>query len=215
MNNITNYNDCVKYALVANGIEGDSFKDTNMRVYERCVINPGTFFTTLKKGCIMVPIINTAIIGKYDVDISATVVMSANQDDGIVNLYIPMTKTIEPIPINVFLEAWKATGGLCSTAFKPDASTYRPKLINLKYVDLPDGFEELREAIAENVHDRWALERQSEGWTYGPKRDDEKLETPDMVPYSELPDSEKQYDRVMAEDTLKLLTVLGYKIEKM
>lgn len=163
----------------------------------------------------MVPIINTAIIGKYDVDISATVVMSANQDDGIVNLYIPMTKTIEPIPLNVFLEAWKATGGLCSTAFKPDASTYRPKLINLKYVDLPDGFEELREAIAENVHDRWALERQSEGWTYGPKRDDEKLETPDMVPYSELPDSEKQYDRVMAEDTLKLLTVLGYKIEKM
>lgn len=58
------------------------------------------------------------------------------------------------------------------------------------------------------------MERQSEGWTYGPKRDDEKLETPDMVPYAQLPESEKQYDRIMAEDTLKLLIALGYKITK-
>ena len=79
---------------------------------------------------------------------------------------------------------------------------------------MPDSFEELREAVAENAHDMWALERQSEGWTFGSKRDDSKLETPDMVPYSQLPESEKQYDRLMAEDTLKLLLALGYKIEK-
>jgi hypothetical protein len=40
------------------------------------------------------------------------------------------------------------------------------------------------------------------------------LETPDMVPYSQLPESEKQYDRVMADDTLKLLIALGYRIVK-
>ena len=40
------------------------------------------------------------------------------------------------------------------------------------------------------------------------------LKAPDMVPYTQLPESEKQYDRIMAEDTLKLLTALGYKIEK-
>lgn len=79
---------------------------------------------------------------------------------------------------------------------------------------LPPDMDELCEAIAENAHDTWALERQSEGWTYGPVRDDEALETPDMVPYSELPDSERQYDRVMAFDTLKLLVALGYKIVK-
>lgn len=100
------------------------------------------------------------------------------------------------------------------TAFPRDAKTYFPKLIDLRDVDLPDEIDDLREAIAENAHDRWALERQSEGWTYGPKRDDAKLETPDMVPYAQLPESEKQYDRIMAEDTLKLLMTLGYKIEK-
>ena len=96
----------------------------------------------------------------------------------------------------------------------PDEKTYQPKLIDLKHVELPPLFEELREAIAENAHDMWAMERQSEGWTYGPKRDDSLLETPDMVPYAQLPESEKQYDRLMAEDTLKLLTALGYEIIK-
>jgi hypothetical protein len=60
----------------------------------------------------------------------------------------------------------------------------------------------------------YSRERQSEGWTLGPKRDDAKLETPDMVPYADLADSERQYDRVMAEDTLKLFMALGYKIVK-
>ena len=91
---------------------------------------------------------------------------------------------------------------------------YIPKPIDLSDVSISEDLRELREAIAENAHDTWALERQSEGWTWGPKRDDSKLETPDMVPYSQLPESEKQYDRIMAEDTLKLLVALGYKIEK-
>ena len=131
-----------------------------------------------------------------------------------VDLYVPKSNDIQTFPIATFVEAWDATGGICTTAFPADTKTYHPKLLDLKHVELPNGFDELREAIAENAHDRWALERQSEGWTYGPKRDDSKLETPDMVPYAQLPESEKQYDRIMAEDTLKLLTALGYKIEK-
>ncbi|MBR6592355.1 MAG: Ryanodine receptor Ryr [Prevotella sp.] len=131
-----------------------------------------------------------------------------------VDLYVPKSNDIQTFPIATFVEAWNATGGVCTTAFPVDTKTYHPKFLDLKHVKLPNGFDELREAIAENAHDRWALERQSEGWTYGPKRDDSKLETPDMVPYAQLPESEKQYDRIMAEDTLKLLTALGYKIEK-
>ena len=131
-----------------------------------------------------------------------------------VDLYVPKSNDIQTFPIATFVEAWDATGGICTTAFPADTKTYHPKFLDLKHVELPNGFDELREAIAENAHDRWALERQSEGWTYGPKRDDSKLETPDMVPYAQLPESEKQYDRIMAEDTLKLLTALGYKIEK-
>lgn len=212
--NIANFEECVKFALTQKGIEGETFKDTNLRVYERHTANPGTVFTALRKGGIVIPVVDASLLGEYNVKVTATVVIKANQITDMVDLYVPKSNDIQTFPIATFVEAWDATGGICTTAFPEDAKTYQPRSRNLKNVELPEEIDELREAIAENAHDRWALERQSEGWTFGPKRDDSKLETPDMVPYSQLPESEKQYDRVMAEDTLKLLVALGYKIEK-
>ena len=211
---IANYDECVKFALNQKGIGGDSFKDTDLRVYERNTANPGTVFTALRKGGIVIPVVDASLLGEYNVRGTATVVIKANQITDVVDLYVPKSNDIQTFPIATFVEAWNATGGICITAFPVDIKTYSPKLLDLKHVELPEGVDELREAIAENAHDRWALERQSEGWTYGPVRDDENLLTPDMVPYAELPDSERQYDRVMAFDTLRLLIALGYKIEK-
>lgn len=68
-------------------------------------------------------------------------------------------------------------------------------LLDLEDVELSTDLIELREAIAENAHEVWADQRQEEGWTYGPQGWEE---TPDMVPYSMLPYSEKEYDRRMA-----------------
>ena len=211
---IPNFEECVKFALTQKGIEGDSFKDTNLRVFERRTANPGTVFTALRKDGIVIPVVQASLLGEYGAEETATVVIKANQITDMVDLYVPKSDDIQTFPIATFVEAWEATGGLCTTAFPAEDETYHPKLIDLKHVVLPEGFDELREAIAENAHDMWALERQSEGWTYGTQRNDNKLETPDMVPYAQLPESEKEYDRLMAEDTLKLLIALGYKIEK-
>ena len=92
--------------------------------------------------------------------------------------------------------------------------TYNPQPIDLSDVALPEDLKELREAIAENAHDIWAIDRQEEGWTYGPVRDENKKETPCMVPYSELPEKEKEYDRKMAMRTIKLMMKLGYDLIK-
>ena len=212
---IPNYNKCVKYALKIEGINGESFKDTNLRVFERSTVNPGTVFNVLWKGGIVILMVKASLFGENYKGETATVVIKANQVTDIVELYVPMTNEVQKVAIAAFVEAWDATGGICTTAFPADAKTYHPKLIDLKHVELPDGFEELCEAIAENAHDRWALERQSEVWTYGIKRDDKKLENPDMVPYSQLLESEKQYDRLMAEDTLILIMALGYKLQRL
>ena len=207
-----NFEECVKFALTQKGIGGDSFKDTNLRVYERRIAHPDTILKTLNKGGIVIPAVTASLLGGNDDQLTATVIIHVNQTEGLIDLYDPKTKEIKTVPFVAFVEAWEAADVLCMTAFLHDDTTYRPKLIDLKHVSLPKGIDELREAIAENAHDMWALERQSEGWTYGPKRDDDKLETPDMVPYAQLPESEKQYDRIMAEDTLRLLIALGYKI---
>ena len=91
---------------------------------------------------------------------------------------------------------------------------YNPKPIDTKNIQLPKELLELTEQIAENVHENWAAGRIAEGWIYGENRDNEKKTTPCLVPYSELPDSEKEYDRNTAIQTLKLIVALGYKIDK-
>ena len=91
---------------------------------------------------------------------------------------------------------------------------YIPRPIDLSDVKLSEDLNELREAIAENAHDVWAVERQQQGWTYGLERNDATKQTPCMVAYSQLPDSEKKFDREMAMNTLKLLKKLGYDLIK-
>ena len=71
----------------------------------------------------------------------------------------------------------------------------------------------LTEKIAENVHEVWAAGRIAEGWTYGEKKDNDLKTTPLLVPYDELAESEKEYDRNTALETLKLIVKMGYRIE--
>lgn len=89
---------------------------------------------------------------------------------------------------------------------------YNPKPIDTSDITLPEELLALTEKIAENVHDVWAVGRIEQGWTYGPVRDDAKKETPCLVPYNELPESEKEYDRNTAMETLKLIIKMGCSI---
>lgn len=91
---------------------------------------------------------------------------------------------------------------------------YTPKPIDTSAVVLNDELTALTEKIAENVHEVWAQGRITEGWRYGSKRNDAEKTTPCMIPYSELSETEKDYDRNTALGTLKLIIALGYEIKK-
>lgn len=91
---------------------------------------------------------------------------------------------------------------------------YKPNPMNTEGIELPPELLELTEKIAENVHENWSAGRIAEGWTFGEKRDDVAKTTPCLVPYSQLPEGEKEYDRNTALQTLKLIVALGYKIIK-
>lgn len=91
---------------------------------------------------------------------------------------------------------------------------YQPNPIDTTHVVLPEELLALTEKIAENVHDVWAVGRMAEGWTYGPEKNSEKKQTPCLVPYGDLPEQEKDYDRNTALETLRLIVKLGYRIEK-
>lgn len=89
---------------------------------------------------------------------------------------------------------------------------YIPKPIDTSDIVLPEELLALREKIAENIHDVWAAGRVAEGWTYGSEKDASKKTTPLLVPYRDLPESEKDYDRNTAFETIKMIVKLGYSI---
>ena len=91
---------------------------------------------------------------------------------------------------------------------------YTPNPICTDHIELPADLLELTEKIAENVHEIWAEGRIREGWSYGPSRNDALKTTPCLLPYGELPEGEKEYDRKTAMETLKLIVALGYTITK-
>lgn len=143
------------------------------------------------------------------------VILAYDQKKQEITIFDPNSPNSEDTyPICQFEDAWYDSKNYLITINTKDMKTYNPKPIDLSDVELTEDLNELREAIAENAHDVWAVERQAQGWTYGEQRDDNKKETPCMVPYSQLPDSEKKFDRDMAMNTLKLVRKLGYDLIK-
>ncbi len=92
--------------------------------------------------------------------------------------------------------------------------SYEPRPIVTSGVSLPCGFQELIERLAENMHDVWAHQRLGEGWTYGPYRDGSSKKHPGLVPFHELPDSERDFDRAAALELVKCIMAMGYSIQK-
>jgi len=90
---------------------------------------------------------------------------------------------------------------------------YQPNPIDVSQITLSTELLQLTELLAENAHDIWAGQRLSEGWIYGVKRDDVRKFHPCLVPYDQLPESEKEYDRIVALGAIKAILKLGYQIQ--
>ena len=91
---------------------------------------------------------------------------------------------------------------------------YTPDPIKTDDVVLDESLLALCEEIAKNTHEVWAAGRIADGWSYGPVRDDAAKKHPCLIPYEELSEEEKAYDRATSLQTLKLVTKLGYTIAK-
>ncbi len=91
---------------------------------------------------------------------------------------------------------------------------YKPKPIDTKDIVLPTELNNLIEEMSKNVHEVWAATRISQGWAYGEERNDAEKKHPCLVPYEELSEKEKEYDRNTSIETIKLILKLGFKITR-
>lgn len=145
----------------------------------------------------------------------AVAISSISVETDEIILFNPNTdEELTKYSISSFMEAWRQSNNYLVVINTTDRFIYEPSPIGLDDVELSEDLSELQEAIAENAHEIWAKNRRDQGWSYGPERNDQKKETPDMIPYCNLPESEKLYDREMAMQTLKLVKKLGFEIVK-
>ena len=150
---------------------------------------------------------------KSNNDPNHAVLVKKATDDQVV-LYDPQTQKEETYTPSQFIEAWKDSQCYMVSVIERGLRQYDPHPIDVTDFPLDGDIKKLIDAIAENCHDIWARQRMNDGWTYGEKRDDEHKRHPDLVPYSDLPEKEKEYDLKMAQGTLELIQRLGYKITK-
>ena len=93
-------------------------------------------------------------------------------------------------------------------------NNYTPTPIPTSDVELSKELDGLVERLSEHNHDHWAKRRIADGWTHGHERSDELKTHPDLVPYDDLSEDEKEYDRTSVVETLRAIVALGYEIRK-
>lgn len=143
----------------------------------------------------------------------SVVIQSVDIDNKIITILEPGSLNLpQTYSLDIFRNAWDDSANYLVVL--SNQNNYDPHPLNLDGVDIEPELEELQEAIAENAHEVWAAARKKEGWSYGTVRDDAKKLHPDMIPYNLLPESEKEYDRQMAINTIKLVKKLGWELRK-
>lgn len=144
----------------------------------------------------------------------AVVVLKIDKDKDKIALYNPAVgDELQEYSLNDFENAWTESNNyMVMVREKRFPQEYNPQPIDISNVQLDDDLLDLTETIAQDVHDIWAVRRFAEGYSYGPERDDSKMQHPDLVPYADLSESEKDYDREMSIHAIKLVKRLGYRI---
>lgn len=92
--------------------------------------------------------------------------------------------------------------------------TYKPDPIDTSSIQLPEELLPLLEQLARNTHENWSRERLNQGWVWGPVRDDARKHHPCLIPYDELSEEEKEYDRITSAQALKVILSLGFRITR-
>ncbi|XP_067629190.1 ryanodine receptor isoform X15 [Eurosta solidaginis] len=93
-----------------------------------------------------------------------------------------------------------------------DDTAFVPNPVDTTGITLPSSVDQIKEKLAENIHEMWALNKIEAGWSWGEQRDDYHRIHPCLTQFEKLPLPERKYDSQLAVQTLKTILALGYYI---
>uniref|UniRef100_A0A8K9WMV6 Ryanodine receptor 3 n=1 Tax=Oncorhynchus mykiss TaxID=8022 RepID=A0A8K9WMV6_ONCMY len=88
-------------------------------------------------------------------------------------------------------------------------ASFIPTPVDTSQIVLPPHLDNVRDRLAENIHELWGMNKIELGWSYGKVRDDNKRQHPCLVDFTKLPETESNYNLQMSSETLKTLLALG------
>ncbi|XP_049339322.1 ryanodine receptor 3 isoform X1 [Astyanax mexicanus] len=112
-------------------------------------------------------------------------------------------------PVKEYKRDLEGVRDLLGTTKLLSQASFIPIPVNTAEIVLPPHLENVRDKLAENIHELWGMNKIELGWTYGKIRDDNKRQHPCLVDFSKLPETEKNYNLQMSTETLKTLLALG------
>ena len=77
------------------------------------------------------------------------------------------------------------------------------KLAVISQIQLPSFVENIKDKLAENIHEMWAMGKIESGWSFGERRDDTQGHHPCLTQFQNLPVAEKRYNVQLALQTLR------------
>ncbi|XP_042244104.1 ryanodine receptor 3-like isoform X8 [Thunnus thynnus] len=101
---------------------------------------------------------------------------------------------------------------LLGTTHVMSQASFIPTPVETSQIVMPPHLENVRDKLAENIHELWGMNKIELGWSYGKIRDDNKRQHPCLVDFSKLPETEKNYNLQMSTETLKTLLALGCRV---
>lgn len=137
----------------------------------------------------------------------------AQDRDAVIKVFDPTASANVGYDFACFLKAWRHSHNYLVIA-SAEGLEYQPHPIDVGSMGLDEDLLELTEALAEDSHEVWAARRKAEGWSFGEQRNEAARQHPNLIPYAELPESEKEYDRESSMHTLQLVKKLGYDIHR-
>ncbi|XP_031429541.1 ryanodine receptor 1b isoform X8 [Clupea harengus] len=112
-------------------------------------------------------------------------------------------------PIKEYKHDFEGVRNLLGPTQSLSHTSFTPYPVDTAQIVLPPHLERIREKLAENIHELWAVTRIEQGWTYGIFRDDNKKLHPCLLDFNGLPEPERNYNLQMSAETLKTLLALG------
>ncbi|XP_061097426.1 ryanodine receptor 3-like isoform X2 [Conger conger] len=112
-------------------------------------------------------------------------------------------------PVKEYKRDLEGVRDLLGTTELLSQASFIPVPVETSHIVMPPHLENVRDKLAENIHELWGMNKIELGWSYGKIRDDNKRQHPCLVDFSKLPDTERNYNTQMSTETLKTLLALG------